>query len=161
VTSFAPAIKLYHSYPSKPVDAPGWRGLRNDYPAPIVVGEVTYPSVAHAYWALSVAEPAVRTAIATAETHAAARKSATAAAQREGWQHARTAVMVALLRAKYDQHPDLAEILLTTNDATVIYDDADSAFWGDNAGRGRNWAGRLLELVRSEQQAQRAGIAGL
>ncbi|GGT57506.1 hypothetical protein GCM10010271_71410 [Streptomyces kurssanovii] len=161
VTSFAPAIKLYHTYPSKPVDAPGFRGLRNDYPAPIVVGEVSYPSVAHAYWALSVADPEVRTAIATAETHAAARKSATAAAQREGWQHARTAVMAALLRAKYDQHPDLAEILLTTNDSTVIYDDADSGFWGDNAGRGRNWAGRLLELVRSELQAQRAGIAGL
>ncbi|MFJ6437365.1 NADAR family protein [Streptomyces sp. NPDC091416] len=161
VTSFAPAIKLDHTYPSKPVDAPGFRGLRNDYPAPIVVGEVSYPSAAHAYWALSVAAPEARTAIATAETHAAARESATAAAQREGWQHARTAVMTALLRAKYDQHPDLAEILLATDDATVIYDDADSDFWGDNAGRGRNWAGRLLELVRSELQAQRAGFAGL
>lgn len=74
------------------------------------------------------------------------------------WEHARTAVMTSLLRAKYDQHPDLAEILLETDDATVIYDDADSAFWGDNAGRGRNWTGRLLELVRSELHARRAGI---
>jgi hypothetical protein len=47
---------------------------------------------------------------------------------------------------------------LATDDATLIYDDANSAFWGDNAGRGRNWTGRLLELVRSELHARPAGI---
>ncbi|WP_374196632.1 hypothetical protein [Streptomyces sp. ISL-96] len=41
---------------------------------------------------------------------------------------------------------------------TLIYDDADSVFWGDNADRGRNWTGRLLEFVRSELRARRAGI---
>ncbi|GAA3014073.1 hypothetical protein GCM10020229_26640 [Kitasatospora albolonga] len=49
--------------------------------------------------------------------------------------------MTSLLRAKYDQHPGLAEILLATGDATVIYDDMDSEYWGDNTGRGRNWVG--------------------
>lgn len=38
--------------------------------------------------------------------------------------------MTGLLRAKYDQHPELAEILVATDDATLIYDDVDSAFWG-------------------------------
>lgn len=66
--------------------------------------------------------------------------------------------MTMLLRAKYAQHPDLAEVLLATEDATLLYDDADSSFWGDNAYRGRNWTGRLLELVRSELHAQRTGI---
>ncbi|WP_405691103.1 TetR family transcriptional regulator [Streptomyces sp. NBC_00057] len=158
VTSHAPAVKLYHSYPRERVAAPGTQGLRNDYPAPIVVGEVVYPSVAHAYWALSVAEREVRDTILKADTAYAGRTLAAEAPRREGWEHARTAVMTSLLRAKYDQHPDLAEILLETDDATVIYDDADSAFWGDNAGRGRNWTGRLLELVRSELHARRAGI---
>ncbi|MFI6728446.1 NADAR family protein [Streptomyces sp. R-74717] len=161
VAPHAPAVKLYHSYPSKPVADPGKRGLRNDYPAPIVVGEVSYPSVAHAYWALSVAQPEVRAAIVKTDTSSAARKLAADTPRREGWEHARTAVMTSLLRAKYDQHPDLAEVLLATDDATVIYDDADSAFWGDNAGQGRNWTGRLLELVRSEVHARRAGISGL
>ncbi len=69
--------------------------------------------------------------------------------------------MTGLLRAKYDQHPELAEILLATDDATLIYDDMDSTFWGDNAGRGRNWTGRLLELVRSELHLRRNGIPGL
>ncbi|MDH6711307.1 putative NAD-dependent protein-ADP-ribosyltransferase YbiA (DUF1768 family) [Kitasatospora sp. MAA19] len=161
VASHAPAVQLYHSYPNKPVDDPGKLGLRNDYPAPITVGEVSYASVAHAYWALSVAQPEVQSAIAMAETAASARKLATEALRREGWEHVRTAVMTRLLRAKYDQHPELAEILLATDDATVIYDDAESAFWGDNAGHGRNWTGRLLELVRSELHARRAGISGL
>lgn len=158
VTAHAPAVKLDHSFPNKPVDDPGKRGLRSDYPAPITVEEVTYPSVAHAYWALSVGRPEARAAIVTADTAAAARKLAAATPRREGWEHARTAVMASLLQAKYDQHPELAEILLATDDATVIYDDMDSAFWGDNAGRGRNWTGRLLELVRSELHMRRAGI---
>ncbi|MFC5031655.1 NADAR family protein [Streptomyces sp. DSM 41987] len=161
VASHAPALKLYHSYPNKPVADPGRQALRNDYPASIVVGEISYLSVAHAYWALSVAQPEARAMIVTADTFSTARKLATAAPRREGWEQARTAVMTSLLRAKYDQHPDLAEILLATDDTTVIYDDADSAFWGDNAGQGRNWTGRLLELVRSELHARRTGISGL
>ncbi|MFD4524032.1 NADAR family protein [Streptomyces sp. NPDC058470] len=160
-TPHAPAVQLYHSYPNKPVADPGRLGLRNDYPAPITVGEVSYPSVAHAYWALSVAQSEVRAAVATADTSAAARKLAVGASRREGWEDVRAAVMTSLLRAKYDQHPELAEILLATDDATVVYDDMHSAFWGDNAGRGRNWTGRLLELVRSELYARRAGISGL
>jgi len=156
---YAPAVKLELSYPNDQAAEPGKHGLRNDYPAPITVGELSYPSVTHAYWALSVAQPEIQAAIAAADTSLAARKLAVGAQRREGWEHARAAVMTSLLRAKYDQHPDLAEILLATDDATVIYDDADSAFWGDNIGRGRNWTGRLLELVRSEIHAQRTGIS--
>ncbi|MGW4378763.1 NADAR family protein [Kitasatospora sp. NPDC004531] len=156
--SFAPAVKLPHSYPREPVDDPGKTGLRHDYPAPITVDGVTHRSVAHAYWALSVADPGTRDAITTAETGGAARRIAAGAPRREGWEHARTAVLTRLLRAKYRQHPELAAVLLATDDATLIYDDMDSAFWGDNAGRGRNWSGRLLELVRSELWAEQAGI---
>ncbi|MGQ4434312.1 DUF7638 domain-containing protein [Streptomyces sp. SAS_260] len=161
VTPHAPAVQLYHSFPTRPVDDPGTLGLRHDYPAPITVEGTNYPSVAHAYWALSVADPESRLAVAAAETAATARTLATEAPRREGWEHARTAVMTRLLNAKYHQHPELAETLLATDDATVIYDDMNSAFWGDNAGRGRNWSGRILELVRSELQAQRAGILGV
>ncbi|MFK0254692.1 NADAR family protein [Streptomyces sp. NPDC090445] len=157
-TPHAAAVHLYHSYPRQRVDDPGKVGLRSDYPASIDIGGTTYSSVAHAYWALSVDGCMAQAAIAAADTSYAARKLAADANQRAGWEHARSAVMIKLLRAKYAQHPDLAEILLATDDATLIYDDADSSFWGDNAGRGRNWAGRLLELVRSELQAQRAGI---
>ncbi|MEU0372304.1 NADAR family protein [Streptomyces sp. NPDC006283] len=157
-TSFAPAVHLYESYVRQRTDDPGTVGLRNDYPAPLVVGGVTYPSVTHAYWALSVAAEDTRAAVVAADTPSAARRIAAEAERRPGWEQARTAVMTGLLRAKYAQHPDLAEILLATGDATVVYDDSDSRFWGNDAGQGRNWTGRLLELVRSEFHARQAGV---
>ncbi|MFJ9644056.1 NADAR family protein [Streptomyces sp. NPDC004244] len=158
--SFAPAVKLYHSYPQRALEEPDKRALRHDYPAAVTVDGTTHPSAAHAYWALSVAAPADRARVTAAQSGAAARTLAAGAARRDGWEQVRTAVMARLLRAKYEQHPDLAAVLLATGDATVLYDDADSDFWGDNGGRGRNWSGRLLELVRSELQAHRAGPSG-
>ncbi|WP_030741904.1 NADAR family protein [Streptomyces sp. NRRL F-5135] len=156
--SYAPSVHLYQTFSRRAVEDPGPAGLRDDYPAPVDVDGVTYPSVAHAYWSLSAAEPVARAAVAAAESSYAARALAADAVRREGWEQARTAVMTRLLRAKYAQHPALAEILLATGDATLVYDDAGSGFWGDNGGRGRNWSGRLLELVRSELHARRAGI---
>lgn len=158
VTPHAAAVHLSHSYPRRRLDEPGKVALRSDYPAPVDIHGVTYASVAQAYWALSVDDSAAHAAIAAADTSYAARELAAAGPRREGWERARSAVMTMLLRAKYAQHPDLAEVLLATEDATLLYDDADSSFWGDNAGRGRNWTGRLLELVRSELHAQRTGI---
>lgn len=160
-TPRAPAVHIHQWFPKGPVEDPGLLGLRHDYPAPITVGEAEYPSAAHAYWALSVARPEDRARIVAAETGTEARGIAGGAPGREGWEHTRTAVMTRLLRAKYDQHPGLAEILLATDDATLVYEDVDSAFWGDSAGRGRNWSGRLLELVRSEAHMRRSPIAGL
>ncbi|MDQ1007433.1 ribA/ribD-fused uncharacterized protein [Streptomyces sp. V4I23] len=157
-TPHAPGIHVPHTYPLKPSDAQNKKSLRTDFPAPVDIDGVTYPSAAHAYWALSTADPAARTAITNADTAAAAARLAAEAPQRDGWEHTRTAVMHRLLRAKYAQHPDLADFLLSTADATLVYADADSAFWGDNAGRGRNWLGRLLELVRSELHARRADL---
>jgi predicted NAD-dependent protein-ADP-ribosyltransferase YbiA (DUF1768 family) len=60
--------------------------------------------------------------------------------------------MAGLLRAKFIQDPDLAEFLLATGNATISYIDHDeSPYWRDAGSRGgRNWVGRLLELVRSE-----------
>ncbi|WP_406327613.1 NADAR family protein [Streptomyces sp. NBC_00203] len=157
-TPVAPAIHLYQSYPLKQSDDPGTKALRNGYPAPIDVDGVTYPSVAYAYWALSTDDPEARAAITGADRAYDAQQLAAGARRRDGWEQARTAVMTGLLRAKYTQHPPLAEILLATDDATLVYDHMDSDFWGDNGGRGRNWIGRLLELIRSELHAGRSGI---
>ncbi|WP_338775308.1 NADAR family protein [Streptomyces sp. DG1A-41] len=157
-TPITPAIHLYQSHSRKPSDDPGTKALRNDFPAPVLVDGVTYPSVGHAYWALSTTDPGARAAIRDANTVYAAQETAAGAPRRDGWDQTRTAVMTALLRAKYTRHPALARILLDTHDATLVYDDSESGYWGDNGGRGRNWTGRLLELVRSELRAEQAGI---
>lgn len=67
--------------------------------------------------------------------------------------------MAGLLRAKFAQHPDLAAVLLGTGPTRLIYTEAGSVFWGQGGLHGRNWMGRLLELVCSELTA--AQIADL
>ncbi|MFL1382374.1 NADAR family protein, partial [Nocardiopsis protaetiae] len=138
---------------------PGILVLRNDFPAPVTVDGAPYPTVLHAYRAASVADPATREAIRTAENPGRAGLLAREAPRRPDWAVARTAVMLRLLRAKFEQHPDLAEVLLSTGDRTILYDDSGSPrYWGNSGPEGRNWAGRLLELVRAELCAARAGI---
>ncbi|GAP51704.1 putative uncharacterized protein [Streptomyces azureus] len=55
-----PAIHLHESHSREPSDDPGTKALRDDFPAPVPAAGVTYPSVAHAYWALSTTDPDAR-----------------------------------------------------------------------------------------------------
>ncbi|OLF04823.1 hypothetical protein BLA60_38920 [Actinophytocola xinjiangensis] len=131
-----------------PADA-GVLVLRNEFPAPVTAGDRTYPTVAHAYWALAVAgEPARQEVLAAANGYAAAHAGERAPAH-PGWNQRRTAVMADLLRHKFAQHPDLATALLATGTSRLIYATGDP-FWGQLGDRGHNWLGRLLELVRAE-----------
>ncbi|MFB6578954.1 hypothetical protein ACFCYC_16350, partial [Streptomyces sp. NPDC056402] len=61
--------------------------------------------------------------------------------------------------AKFDQHPRLAEVLLATGEAAIVYTGiSEGPFWRDEGPRGgRNWTGRLLELVRSELRRAQSG----
>jgi predicted NAD-dependent protein-ADP-ribosyltransferase YbiA (DUF1768 family) len=65
--------------------------------------------------------------------------------------------MAALLRAKFAQHPPLAEALLATGDGGIDYAFGESDFWNTDE-RGRGWLGRLLELIRAELAADRNGL---
>lgn len=138
-------------------DDPGLEVLQNNYPAPITVQEVTYPSVTHAYWALSTRDEQARARIAETANPYQAREIAEAAPRRDGWADARVAVMAALMREKYRVHPRLADVLLSTEDAQLVSNEyARSRFWSGPGGR--HWIARLLEVVRAELAAARAGI---
>jgi predicted NAD-dependent protein-ADP-ribosyltransferase YbiA (DUF1768 family) len=136
---------------------PGPDALRAEYPAAIDVGGLRYPTVTHAYWALSVDDANVRDAIRGASTVLEVRALAVAARRRDGWAEARTAVMAALLRAKFAQHPPLAQALLATGDGRIDYAFGESDFWNTDE-RGRGWLGRLLELIRAELIADHNGL---
>jgi predicted NAD-dependent protein-ADP-ribosyltransferase YbiA (DUF1768 family) len=156
----APPVHLQEVvFPKGWPDDPGVLALRNEYPAPITVAGLTYPTVTHAYWALSTTDDQTAGRIRSAERPYAAKQLGKAAPRRDGWTQARVAVMASLLRAKFDQHPGLADTLLTTGDGRIRYTGMDSPYWiskGD--GGGRNWIGRLLEVARSELAAHRAGL---
>ena len=154
----APTLTIYRTvYPSGWPEMAGIEVLQNDYPAAITLAS-NYPSVTHAYWALSTSDPDVRDQIAAAPRGYDAAKLAEHAPRRAGWPAARLSVMAALLRAKYTQHPPLAQALLATGDARIIYTDVGSAYWVADRSRGTNWIGRLLEVIRSELAAADAGI---
>ncbi|MET9409065.1 NADAR family protein [Streptomyces sp. NPDC002935] len=155
----APAVSLAHRvFPKGWPDDPGLLALRNEYPCPIQVRGIEYPDVDRAYLALSTGDETGHRAVLMAESNYAAKRMAETAPRRPGWEQARLAVMAQLMRAKYAQHPALAELLLSTRDAKILYSSADSAYWGEAGPRGRNWAGRLLELIRGELAADAAGI---
>jgi predicted NAD-dependent protein-ADP-ribosyltransferase YbiA (DUF1768 family) len=155
----APAVRLEATVFAKGwPDDPGLLALRNEYPCPVRVRGIEYPDVERAYLALSTDDESRRQAVLAAESNHAARRTAEAAPPRHGWEQARLAVMAELMRAKYAQHPALAELLLSTRDAKLLYSSADSYYWSDGGRRGRNWAGRLLELIRGELAAEAAGI---
>ncbi|GAA3952340.1 hypothetical protein GCM10023085_38580 [Actinomadura viridis] len=151
----APAGALHipeRHYPNGWPETPGPHVLQNEYPAPITIASVTYPTVHHAYWALSTINPEIRDRVRRAERPFDAGRLARDAPRVPGWPDARAAVMARLLRTKFRTHPELAEVLLATRDAPLHYG-GGSDYWAAHGEKGRNWMGRLLELVRSELHA--------
>ncbi|MEU9379004.1 NADAR family protein [Streptomyces sp. NPDC048255] len=148
-----PPVVLHESvHPQGRPDRLGDFALRNDHEAPVSYRGQTYPSVVHGYWALSAAERADHDLIRAAATPGEAREAGGRAARRADWPAVRLGVMAGLLRAKFDQHPELAALLRGTGQAGILYRGySDSPYWRDEGPRGgRNWTGRLLELIRSE-----------
>ncbi|QDU94018.1 NADAR domain-containing protein [Lignipirellula cremea] len=51
--------------------------------------------------------------------------------------------------AKFTQHEDLRELLLSTGDAKIVEHTENDDYWGDGGdGRGKNMLGRVLMDVR-------------
>ncbi|GLY19525.1 hypothetical protein Kisp01_65390 [Kineosporia sp. NBRC 101677] len=130
---------------------PGLFCLRNEFPAEITVDGHTYPSVDHAYWATAVLDHEVRARVLAAEAPFGTKRLVRGQQLRDGWEVMRLAVMTDLLRAKFAQHPDLAAVLVGTGASRLLHTGPDGPFWVSHGDEGRNWLGRLLELVRSEQ----------
>jgi ribA/ribD-fused uncharacterized protein len=62
--------------------------------------------------------------------------------------------MRAILRLKFQQHPNLAAQLCATQSAELIEANMNDTFWGNGAdGRGANWIGRILMEIRAELTA--------
>ena len=134
-------------YPNGWPEPPGLEVVQIDYPAPVVHDGREYPTVMHAYWALSTVDSGWHDRIAAAERGLDARTLGVQAPRRADWPAVRLGVMAALLRDKFDQHPAMAHQLRETGDARLEYNDWESRYWSSG---GTNWLGRLLELVRSE-----------
>jgi ribA/ribD-fused uncharacterized protein len=73
---------------------------------------------------------------------------------RQDWDAVRDQVMLDVLRAKFAQHAELREILVSTQGAQLIEHTKNDRYWADGGdGTGQNMLGILLEKVRSELPA--------
>ena len=56
------------------------------------------------------------------------------------------------IEAKFNQHPDLLQLLLATGDAYLVEHTDRDAYWADGGdGKGKNRLGQLLMRVRGEK----------
>ena len=70
---------------------------------------------------------------------------------RRDWETVKLKVMREAVLAKFTQHLDLQELLLSTGDAKIIEHTANDSFWGDGGdGNGRNMLGQILMEVRNK-----------
>ena len=73
---------------------------------------------------------------------------------RRDWESVKVSVMRDAVRAKFTQHDDLREMLLSTGDAGIVEHTENDSYWGDGGdGTGKNMLGRILMEIREELKA--------
>jgi ribA/ribD-fused uncharacterized protein len=127
-----------------------------------------YPTSEHAYQAGKASKPAVRDWILSAPSPSLAAMAAHGLYTWDivpNWAQIKFDRMRAVLRAKFDQHADLRELLLSTGQARLVeagtVNNAVNRLWGEVDGKGENMLGVMLmevraELARSEAPRSRA-----
>lgn len=129
----------------------------NLFRRPIVFEAKTYPTAEHAYQAGKPRKPAVREWILSAPTPALAAMAAHGLYVWDvapNWSQIKFDRMRAVLRAKFDQHVDLKELLLSTGEARLVeagtVNNAVNRLWGEVEGKGQNMLGVMLMELREE-----------
>ncbi|CAN5564424.1 NADAR family protein [Caulobacter sp. FWC2] len=78
-----------------------------------------------------------------------------------GWSKLKFDRMRGVLRAKFTQHPDLAELLLSTGELRLVesatVDSPVNRLWGEVNGVGENTLGIMLMELRTELRRERGG----
>jgi ribA/ribD-fused uncharacterized protein len=145
------AIRFYRSN-EKP-----YGPFSNLYRRPVEFEGITYPTSEHAYQAGKALRPAVREWIQAAPTPALAAMAAHGLYTWDvvpNWADIKFDRMRRVLRAKFAQHADLAELLISTGSKRLVeagtMNNAVNRLWGEVAGLGQNMLGVMLMEIRAE-----------
>lgn len=123
--------------------------LRNDYPTPIKVGTIVYPSVEHAFQAAKYTDDNTKRRIANSDVRTA-RKLGHRAVISDDWHLYQLDVMEALLAVKFSC-PQLKSLLINSDEAEIVYE--DDVFWGqDSNGYGADHLPQMLMALRQKLQ---------
>lgn len=117
----------------------------------------TFATSEHAYQAGKARKPAVRKWLMDAPSPALLAMAAHGLYYWDvapGWSTKKFDRMRSVLRAKFTQHADLRELLLSTGNARLVesatVDNEVNRLWGEVNGVGRNMLGTLLMNLRTE-----------
>jgi len=128
----------------------------NLYKCPVEFEGTVFPTSEHAYQAGKARKPAVRQWILSAPTPALAAMAAHGLYVWDvvpDWAQTKFERMRAVLRAKFDQHPALRELLLSTGTARLVeagtVNNAVNRLWGEVDSKGENMLGVMLMELRT------------
>ncbi|BDI06298.1 NADAR family protein [Sphaerotilus microaerophilus] len=137
----------------------------NLYRRPVIFEGVVFPTSEHAYQAGKARKPAVRDWILSAPTPALAAMAAHGLYVWDvapDWAQTKFDRMRRVLRAKFDQHEDLRQLLMSTGSARLVevgtVNNAVNRLWGEVDGKGENMLGVMLMELR-ESCSKETGAA--
>lgn len=133
----------------------------NLYKCPVLFENELFPTAEHAYQAGKAVKPEVRKWILDAPTPALAAMAAHGLYTWDivpNWARIKVDRMRRVLRAKFTQHEDLRELLLSTGEMRLVevgrVNNAVNKFWGEVNGIGKNTLGVLLMELRGQLQEE-------
>lgn len=124
----------------------------NFYPSPIELDGYAWPTVEHYFQAQKFVadEKHFQNVLQISKPIAALFYSRRyKSAVRPDWHQIKDGIMLKACLAKFEQHPDLRELLLSTGDQPLFEHTTKDSYWGDGGdGSGRNQLGITLMEVR-------------
>lgn len=131
--------------------------LSNFYEAPVEYEELTYQNSEAAFQAQKCANPKERETFTTMNP-SEAKKAGRTVTLRKDWEDVKIAVMTGVVKAKFEQNPSLAEMLLATKDAYLEEgNNWGDRVWGTVNGEGANNLGLILMNTRKFLQTINGG----
>ena len=78
---------------------------------------------------------------------------------RDDWEKAKQSILLEVLKAKFEQHKDIAHVLRMTRKSPLIFNAKDDDYWGVGPSRnGRNIMGQTLMQIRTQLQEEYESI---
>lgn len=118
---------------------------------PIQLKDREWPTTEHYFQAQKFAGTRHEEAIRLAGSPSAAARMGRERSRplRRDWESVKDDIMREAVLAKFEQHPDLLSLLLSTGDAEIVEHTRNDSYWGDGGdGSGLNVLGRILVEIR-------------
>jgi ribA/ribD-fused uncharacterized protein len=128
-----------------------YRPLSNYDTTPFKIDEHIFKSGEHAFHYYKTINPEWRQKILEAETPSEAKKLGRICPMRPDWETNKVDIIRKVLFHKFDQNPDLKELLLSTGFKYLEEtNDWNDTFWGVCNGAGENNLGKILMYIRAQ-----------